>query len=256
MTSLVRGLEVLRVFAGAEEGMTASKICRHTGLSRAVVRRCLYTLMQAGYVEKFDDRYQPTVKVLSLAQPYCSAAQSLPAVAQPFLESLSQEINESCSVAVLDGDDVVYVARAATKRIMTISLTIGSRLPAYCTSLGRILLSERSSEELESYLERITFEQHTVNSITTKRDWKKEMARVRDEGFAMIDEELEIGLRSIAVPVLGPQTKMLAAMNVGVQATRVNKTALKKQILPALQATAASLSRRLAELHAVGSLGD
>lgn len=249
MTSLARGLAVLKSFSGGDGELTAGEICTRTGLSRAVVRRCLYTLAEAGYVRKFDDRFQLEAKVLSLAQPYYTAARSLPATAQPFLETLSEQINESCSLAVLEGDDVVYVARAATKRIMTVSLTIGSRLSGNCTSLGRVLLSSLSTGELEGYLQRNPLAVHTPKSITTKRDWKRAIASVREQGYAIVDEELEIGLRSVAVPITDSGSQVVAAMNVGVQATRVSKKQLKDKILPTLQAAASNLNKRLCELR-------
>ena len=251
MTSLVRGLEVLQAFAGTDGNRTAADISKQTGLSRAVIRRCLNTLSEAGYVRRVGNRYHLEAKVLSLAQPYYSAANSLPAISQPFLEQVSQQISESCSLAVLDGDQVVYVARSATQRIMTVSLTVGSRLQGGCTSLGRVLLSNLSDDKLDGYLNRNPLIPHTPKTITSKRDWKKAITLARQNQFALVDEELEIGLRSIAVPVTDASNRVIAAMNVGVQATRVSKRVLQTKILATLQTAAKQLSQRFAELNPV-----
>ncbi|MDG2221184.1 MAG: IclR family transcriptional regulator C-terminal domain-containing protein [Rubripirellula sp.] len=245
MTSLARGLGVLRAFADSDGELTVREICENTGLSRAVVRRCLYTLVEAGYVRHDDRRYQLDVKVLSLAKPYYSASRSLPALAQPFLDSLSQEIEESCSLAVLDGDDVVYVARAATKRIMTVSLNLGSRLPSSCTSLGRVLLSGMSNEALEAFLSRNPLVAHTAKSITSTHEWRDFIRQVKEQAYALVDEELEVGLRSVAVPVHGADGGIVAAMNVGVQATRISAQELKTRILPKLRTAASMLSNQI-----------
>ncbi|MEM6776801.1 MAG: IclR family transcriptional regulator C-terminal domain-containing protein [Planctomycetota bacterium] len=248
MTSLVRGLEVLRSFSDGDGQLTAGQICQRTELSRAVVRRCLYTLTEAGYVRREGERFQLDVKVLSLAQPYYSKANSLPAIAQPFLEGLSEAIQESCSLAVLDGDEVVYVARAATQRIMTVSLGIGSRLPSNYTSLGRALLSALSRSELEHYLQSNPLERHTPKSIVHKREWIKAIESISESGYAIVDQELEIGLRSIAVPIRAENSTVVAAMNVGVNANRVSNAQLRSRILPPLQRTVARLSDRLQQI--------
>lgn len=245
MTSLVRGLEVLRSFSQSDGVLTASEICERTSLSRAVVRRCLYTLSEAGYVQRARDGFQLDIKALSLAQPFLSAANSMPAIAQPYLETLSQEIHESCSVAVLDCDDVVYVARAATQRIMTVSLGVGSRLSSNHTSLGRVLLSPLTNEELKAHLRRNPLVRHTPKSIVEKRAWIKSIRSVSETGYAIIDEELEIGLRSLAVPIVTEGSKLVAAMNVGVNANRVTNAQLRSRILPPLLSTAEKLSSRL-----------
>ncbi|MAI73268.1 MAG: IclR family transcriptional regulator [Rhodopirellula sp.] len=251
MNSLARGLEVLRAFSGTDGHRTAAQISKHTGLSRAVIRRCLYTLTEAGYVTKVGNHYHLEAKVLSLAQPYYTASNSLPAIAQPFLENVSQQINESCSLAVMDGDEVVYIARSATQRIMTVSLTTGSRLQSGCTSLGRVLLSNWSDQALQAYLKRNPLTAHTVKTVTSNREWLKTISSVRKDNFSLVDEELEIGLRSIAVPVTDARAQVVAAMNVGVQATRISQKVLQSKILAILQIQASGLSQRLSELDIV-----
>lgn len=245
MTSLARGLAVIRAFSDdAESSHTMVSISTQTGLSRAVVRRCLYTLEQMGYVRSTTSGYQLEPQVLALAQPYFSSS-SLPVLAQEFLDRVKQETNESCSLAVLDGDDVVYVARSAAGRIMTVSIAIGSRLPAYCTSLGRVLLSALSHEELADYLRRVERRRNTKHTLTTVRDLNQAIACVRDQGYALVNEELEIGLRSIAVPVRDRNQSVVAAINVGAQATRMNQQAMLRKILPVLRAAGDDLGDRL-----------
>ena len=151
----------------------------------------------------------------------------------------------------MDGDEVVYIARSATQRIMTVSLTIGSRLQSGCTSLGRILLADWSDQALQQYLKRNPLTAHTAKTITSQRDWKKAISAARNDKFALVDEELEIGLRSIAVPVTDASGQIIAAMNVGVQATRISKRILQTEILDTLQTQAKQLNQRLSELNIV-----
>ncbi len=244
MTSLARGLEVLRGFSGAPRGLKMAELSRITGLSRAVVRRCLHTLQAMGYVRTDRDVFLLEPKILALGHSYFSS-NSLPGTAQPFLEGVSHETQESCSLAVLDQDEVVYVARSATRRIMAVSLNLGSRLPAGCTSLGRVLLAQLSSAELEAYLARVKLVKLTEHTLTTKRDLAAAIESARTQGFAIVSEELEIGLRSIAVPVFSAQGTAVAAMNVSVQAARVSAAELKSRVLPLLKRAAADLGSRL-----------
>lgn len=249
MTSLARGLEVLKSFSLGNGRLTAAEIGKQTGLSRAVVRRCLYTLAQTGYVRKVQDHYQLEAQVISLARPFWSTGNSLPAVAQPLLEAVSDQVHESCSIAIRDGSDVIYIARAATSRIMTVALQVGSRLPAAYTSLGRVLLTTLTAKQLDNFLKHAQLKSHTKHSITSKRELREIVAHVRESGYALVDEELEIGLRSIAVPVYDNQEQMVCAMNVGVQATRISVADLSKRILPVLQDAASQLGVLAASLN-------
>jgi IclR family pca regulon transcriptional regulator len=217
-----------------------------TGLSRAVVRRCLYTLSEMGYVRQSTDGYQIEPKVLALSQTYFSSS-SLPKVAQPFLDEIRETLGESCSLAVLDGSEVVYIARSAAKRIMTVSLGIGSRLPAYCTSLGRVILAGLERDALEELLGKMERKRHTEHTVIAIRELKQRIARVATDGYALVDQELEIGLRSLAVPVRSQQGKVVAAINVGVQATRISQRDMRSQMLPALQSAAQQVGQRLPE---------
>ncbi|MDB4614080.1 helix-turn-helix domain-containing protein [bacterium] len=249
MTSLARGLAVLRSFSVVSGDVSSAEICQSTGLSRAVVRRCLYTLCEAGYVRRVNSRFQLEPAILSLAQPYYTAKNSLPVVAQPFLEEVNAATNENCSLAVLDGDHIVFLARAVAERIMTVPLTVGSRLPAGYTSLGRVLLSSLPADELDRFLERSPLTNHTGKSVTSDQTFRKSIAETCESGFAIVDEELETGLRSISVPVLDHQGDTYAAMNVGVQAARVDVSELHRTVLPVLKSASKQLSRRLTELE-------
>ncbi len=246
MTSLARGLEVLRAFSGQTRTLKMATISESTGLSRAVVRRCLYTLSEMGYVSQVVGGYQIEPKVLALSQTYF-ASSSLPKVSQPFLDEIRETLGESCSLAVLDGAEAVYIARSAAQRIMTVSLGIGSRLPAYCTSLGRVLLSGLPIPELEDLLGKMERKRHTEHTVIAVRELDQVIARVAKDGFALVDQELEIGLRSLAVPVRSQQGKVVAALNVGAQATRLSKRETRIQMLPALQGAADEIGRRLPE---------
>jgi IclR family pca regulon transcriptional regulator len=244
MNSLARGVAVLQAFSDTTTGLKMSHISVRTGLSRAVVRRCLYTLEQLGYVRQNADGYYLKPKILSLSQTYFSSS-SLTSQAQEFLDRVKEATGESCSLAVLDEDEVVYVARSAAQKIMTVSLGIGSRLPAYCTSLGRILLAALPPKELANLLGKTNRLKHTQFTKTSLRDLNGAISIARDKGFALTDQELEVGLRSIAVPLRNQEQKVVAAINVGVQAASVNKRKMTTEILPVLESAATGLGSQL-----------
>ncbi|MCZ6674397.1 MAG: helix-turn-helix domain-containing protein [Verrucomicrobia bacterium] len=246
MNSLARGIEVIRAFSNLTAGLKMSAISKETGLSRAVVRRCLYTLEHMGYVRQSADGFHLEPKILSLSDPYFSP-RSLPAIAQEFLDRVKEKTGESCSLAVLDEHEVVYVARSAAQRVMSVSLGIGSRLPAFCTSLGRVLLAALPRKELDAQLNKTTRKRYTDHTKTGIRDLRQIIMRAKQDGFAMVNQELEIGLRSIAVPVFNRRNQTVASINVGVQATRVTQRELRSRILPELQQAAQAISERLPE---------
>ncbi|MEE7566090.1 helix-turn-helix domain-containing protein, partial [Xanthomonas sp. Kuri4-3] len=231
MTSLARGLAVLSVFAQHAREVTMSQISTETGISRAAVRRVLYTLARLGYVGEQGRGYVLLPRVLGIGGAYV-ASSSMTAAAQPVLDALRDEVHESCSLGVLDGDDLLYIARAETVRIMSIGLRAGSRLPAYCTSMGRVLLAALPHDTLESYLERNPLRPRTERTVTGPREFLEMLARVRREGASLTDQELEIGLRSIAVPVRNRRGEVIAALNIGTQAGRVSLQAVQTQLLP------------------------
>ena len=234
MLSLARGLSVIRAFADGRPHLTVADAARITGMSRAAARRCLYTLSVLGYAASIDGAYTLTPAVLALGYTYIGST-SLARVAQPVLERVSEQLHESFSLAVADGDEIVYLARAATRRILSIGLSVGSRLPAACTSMGRVLLAFGPEAARAAFLARVKLTRHTPYTIVDKPRLRAELDRVRQQGFAIVDQELELGLRSLAVPVRRPDGTVVAAINVGVQAGRVEAAVLERKFLPALR---------------------
>ncbi|PWC47098.1 IclR family transcriptional regulator [Azospirillum melinis] len=233
MTSLARGLSVIRAFTEREPNLTIADIAKITGLPRAAARRCLLTLMQLGYAGSDGRTFHLKPKILALGYSFLSSA-PLATILDPLIEQVSGAVQESCSAAVLDEDDVVYIARAATKRIMSVGLNVGSRLPAYCTSMGRVLLAALPEAELDAYLARVPLKPFTERTITAPDALKRELERVRDRGFSLVDQELELGLRSIAVPISTAAGGVVAAMNISAQAARVTCPEMEVQFLPHL----------------------
>ncbi|MFZ6776261.1 IclR family transcriptional regulator domain-containing protein [Undibacterium sp. Ji83W] len=241
MTSLARGLAVVRAFSDSRKPQTIANISQKTGIPRAAVRRCLHTLRELGYVDAELNNFSLRPKVLTLGYSYLSST-PLTVSAQPYLNNISRSLNESSSLAVLDDDEVLYVARAATSRVMSVALNTGSRLPAYCTSLGRVMLAHLSPDELDKYLGRTRLRPMTENTIVNQKRLREVLVGVRQAGYAINDEELELGLRSIAVPVRGASGTVLAALNVGAQASRVSVKQLENEFLPVLLRGAQELS--------------
>jgi IclR family transcriptional regulator, pca regulon regulatory protein len=244
MTSLARGLHVIRAFSGVDQRLTIADVSRATGLTRAVVRRCLYTLRELGYAATDGRTYSLQPRILNLGYAYLSTA-PIPIAAQPVLEQLSEQLGEATSVAVLDDGAVVYVARAATRRIMAVTLGVGSRLPAYCTALGRALLAAMPPEQAARELSKFEFVAHTRFTVTSRQQIEEILAEARAAGFAVNDQELEIGLRAIAVPVRNVVGTPVAAMNVSAQASRVTRRELLEKALPLLRAAAERLGSQL-----------
>jgi len=242
--SLARGLSVIEAFGGHTEPLSVAEVAKQTGLSRAAVRRLLITLERLGYAEANGRGYCLTPGVLKLGFSYLSSA-SLPVLAQRELERITENTHESSSLSVRDGDEIVYVARSSTKRVMSIALSVGSRLPAYCTSMGRVLLSALAEEELTAYLKRLNARAYTPKTITSSSALAKIIRRARSDQFALTDGELELGLRSIAVPVRNRQGQVVAAMNIGVHAARVSSKEMIQRFLPVLQESARNLSQYL-----------
>jgi len=241
MTSLARGLAVLRAFSDQRRSLTIAQISHRTGISRAAVRRCLHTLCALGYAEVDGGLFTLQSKVLTLGYSYLSST-PLTVSTAPYLNRISRALNESCSLAVLQEDEILYVARSATSRIMSVSLNTGSRLPAYCTSLGRVMLAQLPQEALEAYLARVKLQAYTEKTIVSAARLREVLAEVRQCGYALNDEELEVGLRSLAVPVRGAAGNVLAALNVGAQASRISAAYMVEVFLPTLQEGARELS--------------
>ncbi len=241
MTSLARGLAVIQAFSQRRHHLTISQVSTTTGLSRAAVRRCLYTLAKLGFAGSDDNRHfflRP--RILALGHSYISSM-PLATAAQPVLEHISHLLHESCSIATLDGIDIVYIARANVTRIMSIDLGVGSRLPAFCTSMGRAILANLPPEELDSVLARVEFKRYTERTITNPAKLIQALRQIRRDGYSIIDQELEHGLRSMAVPIQNPSGKVVAALNIGAHAQRVSIQEMQTKFLPHLRAAAQEL---------------
>ena len=235
--SLDRGLAVIRAFGPDRERLSLSEVARATGLTRAAARRFLLTLVKLGYVRSDGREFSLRPRVLELGYAYLSGL-ALPEVAEPHLEELSAKLHESSSISVLDGHHIVYVARVATKRIMTVAISVGTRFPAYAASMGRVLLAALSPAELDQYLAEATFEAFTERTVTDPARLREIIAEVGREGYSIVDEELEDGLRALAVPIHDSSGAVTAAVNVSAHASRLSSDAMRKQLLPALQETA------------------
>jgi IclR family pca regulon transcriptional regulator len=245
MTSLARGLIVIQAFTQQSPQMTISQLSIRTGLSRAAVRRCLYTLTKLGFAGAEDgSRYSLRPRMLTLSQTY-TASNTLSTAAQPILERMSAAHRESFSVATLDGDDIVYIARTTVTRVMAVDLHIGSRLPAYCTSMGRVLLAYLPTEQLEQYLARFTLTLHTTRTVNTVDKLRLALRNVRRNGFALVDQELEVGLRSIAVPVYAPSGRVVATVNLSGNAPRLSTLEMQSRFLTPLRNAANELGIHL-----------
>jgi IclR family transcriptional regulator, pca regulon regulatory protein len=235
LQSLERGIAVIQVFSRERPALTLSEVARLTGITRATARRILLTLEDLGHVRSDGRLFSLTPRVLTLGWAYLSSL-NLWETAQPLMEELTKQTNESCSAATLDLPDVVYVARVPTSRIMTIALGIGTRLPAHCTSMGRVLLAALPEPELEDFLATARLEAYTDRTIIDPERLRRTIQGVRDQGWALVDQELEIGLRSIAAP-LRVDGRTIAAINVSAAAPRVPLEQLRGRFLPELLKT-------------------
>ena len=241
MTSLARGLLVIQAFSTRKRQLSISQLSKKTALSRASVRRCLYTLAKLGLAGSDDGRnFFLKPRILALGHSYLSSM-PLATAAQPVLEQVSHILHESCSIATLDGVDIVYVARADVTRIMSIDLGVGSRLPGFCTSMGRVLLAHLPHEEFEKALAKVDFTRYTDRTVTSVEKLRQVLNAVRRDGYSIVDQELELGLRSMAVPIQNPTGRVVAALNVGAHAQRVSMQDMQLRFLPHLRTAAEEL---------------
>ncbi len=241
MTSLARGLIVIQAFTLQHPQMTISQLSLRTGLSRAAVRRCLYTLTKLGFAGSDDgSRYSLRPRMLTLSHTF-TTSNTLATAAQPVLERMSATYRESFSVATLDGQDIVYIARSSVSRVMSVDLHIGTRLPAYCTSMGRILLAWLPPEQMESYLAHAVLTPHTTRTVTSVEKLRGLLRSTRRNGFALCDQEYEVGLRSLAVPVFTPTGRVVATLNLSGNAPRLSVLEMQSRFLPPLRAAANEL---------------
>lgn len=242
--SFERGLRVIRSFTADTAWQSLAEVARATDLNRATARRFLLTLEELGYVRRVGDRFALTPRVLDLGYAYVSSF-GVPELALPYLERLSEQVNEASSVGVLDGTEIVYVARVPAKRVMTVSIGLGSRFAAYRTSLGRVFLASLPDEEVAAVWEASDRSNPTPRTVTDLPALRERLAEVRRRGYAMVDQELEIGVRSIAAPVHDASGRVVAAMNVSTHVSRTSKPELVQRFVPALLAAAESLEHAL-----------
>jgi IclR family pca regulon transcriptional regulator len=245
LQSLERGMAVIQVFSRERPALTLSEVANLTGITRATARRILLTLEKLGHVRSDGRLFSPTPRLLTLGWAYLSSL-NLSELAMPLMEALVEKTHESCSAATLDLPDVVYVARVPTRRIMSITLSVGTRLPAHCTSMGRVLLAALQPDELDRYLRDAKLEPWTERTITDPQRLRIVLDDVRQRGWALVDQELEIGLRSVAAPIRrGGAT--IAALNVSSAVSRVSLDDLRRRIVPPLLETATTISNALTQ---------
>jgi IclR family transcriptional regulator, pca regulon regulatory protein len=249
--SLDRGLAVIRAFGPDHERLSLSDVARATGLTRAAARRFLLTLVSLGYVRSDGRMFSLRPRVLELGYAYLSGL-ALPDIAAPHMEELVARLHESSSISVLDGHQIVYVVRVPTKRIMTVAISVGTRFAAAATSMGRVLLAELPPDELDEFLAEVKLDSYTSKTVTDPDELREILAEVARQGYAIVDQELEEGLRSVAAPIRGAAELGTAAINVSAHASRVTMAALRSEILPALLETAAQIE---ADLRAQGAAG-
>ncbi|MFI5609327.1 IclR family transcriptional regulator C-terminal domain-containing protein [Amycolatopsis sp. NPDC051903] len=243
--SLERGLAVIKAFSAEAPHPTLSDVARITGLTRAAARRFLLTLVDLGYVRTDGKYFSLTARVLDLGYAYLSSM-SLSEIAQPHLERLSAQVRESSSVSVLEPPDIVYVARVAVSRIMTVSINVGTRFPAYATSMGHVLLADMSPAEFEAYLMVADFDRLTTHTLTERAALQAELAKVAEQGWAMVDQELEEGLRSVAAPIRDRLGRAVAAVNISTHASRTPIDLVRTDLVPPLLETAGAIAADLA----------
>ncbi|MBV8568823.1 MAG: helix-turn-helix domain-containing protein [Methylobacteriaceae bacterium] len=244
VNSLARGLEVIRAFSRSRPRMTLSEVAQETDLTRAAARRFLLTLVREGYAESNGRHFRLSPKVLELGYSVL-ASMNIADVVQPVMNELADKLDESCFAAVLDGDSVVYMARASSRRVVNVGISVGSRVPAHCVSSGRVLLSGLSDEALASYLDSVTIEKFTPNTVTSKVKLKSAIETARRQGWAIVDQELEVGLRSISAPIRDRSRTIVAALNVCCPSPRVTPAQMRTRILSELLTSAQRISRAM-----------
>ena len=246
--SLARGLDVITAFDDEHVAMTLSKVAARTGLSRATARRFLLTLAQLGYVRSDDNRFSLTPQVLRLGTAYLSGL-GLPQVAQPHIEDLSADVGESASVAVLDGTAIVYVARVSTRRIMTVGITVGTRFPAFATSMGRVLLANLQPARLDAYFRSADLRALTEMTKHDEPSLRSELHNVRSAGFAIVDQELEPGLKSVAAPITDVDMDVVGAVNISTWVSNHSDSPFPDSHISRLLAAAQAISHDLTSLR-------
>ena len=243
--SLERGLAIISTFGADAPTQTVSELATKTGLTRATTRRFLITLVELGYVATDGRTFRLTPRVLGLGYSFLSGL-GFPDVALPHLERLVAEVDESSEASVLDGEDIVYVVRVPGTKLMTIAISVGSRMPAHATSMGKVLLAGLPDPELEAYLRGATLTRYLPRTITKPDVLRSELQRVRQDGFAIADQELEEGLLAVAVPVHDRAGRVVGAVNLSTHVARRTVQSLREELVRPLQHTARLIERDLA----------
>lgn len=240
VTALARGLSVIRAFGPETPRMTLAEVARRVGLPRATVRRALITLETLGYAESDRSGFSLTPKILTLGQAYLSSS-PLTVAAKPLVERLAEKLQETCWTGILDEGDVLLIVNSRTSRILTAGLSVGSRLPAYCSALGRVLLAALPDSELDSYLAALSPKQLTPRTLTDPAEIRQAILETRTSGYSLSDSEVELGLCSIAVPIVNGQGKTVAALNATAPSVRAQGKEMSEQFLPQLRKVADDL---------------
>jgi len=248
LQGLERGLAVIEAFSEDEPAMTLSTVARRTGITRASARRILLSLEELGYVKSTDGRFSLSPRILRLGWSYFGSLK-LWELAQPLMEELAAELEETCSATTLDLPDIVFVARAPGPRIMTMSLSVGSRLPAYATAMGRVLLAGLDDDSIERHLASTSLEALTPRTVTDPQLLLETVREARSRGWALVDEELELGLRSLSVPLRVSDGRLAGALNICAATSRISVAEMERRFLPAMQRKACAVSA--AWTHAV-----
>jgi IclR family pca regulon transcriptional regulator len=246
VASLERGLRVLGSFSRAHPQMTLSEVAAVTSLSPATARRSLHTLEQLGYVGRSGRRFLLRPRVLGLSAGYLSAINA-EVVLQPFVQEIVNEVGGSSSVTVLDGDDIVYLAHASQNRAIRLTAGAGARYPAYATAMGRVLLAFQPEHVRAAYLGRGPFRKLTEHTEVNPAALRRIFTAVRETGYALIQDELDYGLVSLALPIFGPTRSVVAAANCSDVTNRLDKDSLVKQRLPALRAAVKRIEQMMAQ---------
>jgi IclR family transcriptional regulator, pca regulon regulatory protein len=244
LTTLARGLSVLRSFTKERPEMTLSEVAAATGLSPAVARRCLNTLMHLGYVGKQGKRFLLTPEVIGFASAFLESM-NLEQVVRPHLQEVRDRTGDSSSLAVLSAQNILYLVHVSTNRMVRLAAGVGTRFPAYATSLGRVLMALQSDERMEQLLASAQPEKFTDKTVTSLPALRKILRQVRAQGYASIQDELDYGIVSVAVPVRGDDGTVVAAINCSTATTRVNEAEMVRTRLPLLRNAADAIEREL-----------
>lgn len=244
VNSLARGLNVIRAFSRAQPSMTLSDVAKRTGINRAAARRFLLTLVREGYAETDGKYFRLRPKILELGFSTLSSM-TFSQIAQPIMDDLTDSLEEMSLLAVLDGTSVVYVNRAAPRRVVSVDLDIGSRLPAFCMSTGRVLLAALGDEALDRWLDELEPVRYTERTVVSKRRLRELILQARADGWSIVAEEYELGFMSASAPVLDGTGATVAALNVGCPRSRVTMDDMHERILPATRRAAEAISAAL-----------